>query len=134
MPKQIFRTLELTTLLVAFDHLEEYGPPAALPDPYAAPGECVYLKYVPDAHAAALAERLSHADVAFKIPGGVGKSRQVRKVFSKAAILHVLKFSFPTGEDFAPFVRDLSTVNYKYWKLLDANGEPIYRKPNKGKR
>ena len=30
MPKQIFRTLELTTLLVAFDHLEEYGPPAAL--------------------------------------------------------------------------------------------------------
>jgi len=127
VPKQIFKTLELTTLLVAFDHLEEYGPPAAVRNPYDAPDECVYLKYVPDEHAAALAERLPHADVAFKVPGAAGHSRQVRKVFSKAAILHILKFSFPTEPDFASHMRVLSTVGEEYWKVLDSDGEPIKR-------
>ena len=129
--KQIFKTLELTTLLVAFDHLEEYGPPAAIADPYTAPAECVYLKYVPDAHAAALAERLPHASVSFKVPDSKTR-REVRKVYNKAAILHILTFAFPTEPDFAPFMRQLSSIDPKYWKVLGANGEPIAR-PKKRK-
>ncbi len=132
MPKQIFKTLELTTLLVALDHLEEYGPPAALADLYAAPGEGVYLKYVPDAHAAALAGRLPHARVAFKVPGTRGRSREVRHVFNRAAVLHLLKFCFPDEPDFGPYLRTLSSVGEKYWKVLDADGEPIPR-PKRGK-
>jgi hypothetical protein len=131
MPKHVLKNLELTTLLVALDHLEEYGPSAALPDPYESPGGCVYLTYIAEPLAEALAARLPHADVAFRIPGGTGRSRQVRKVYNKAAILHLMRFSFPTGDDFAPFVRGLETVDRRYWRVLGADGEPI--QPPRGK-
>jgi hypothetical protein len=129
--KQVLKTLELTTLLVALDHLEEYGPSMAVPDPYEKPGECAYLTYIGDAHSAALAERLPHLNVAFKVPGAAGRSKQVRKVYSKAAILHLMRFSFPTGEDFVSFVRGLETVDRRYWRVLDAGGKPI--QPPRGK-
>lgn len=130
--KHVLKSLELTTLLVALDHLEEYGPSAALPDPYEKPGECVYLAYIGDAQLAALVARLPHADVLFRTPADGPQSKVVRKVFSKPAILHVLRFSFPTGEDFIAFVRDLGSVNQKRWSILDAEGKPI-RRVRKGK-
>ncbi|MBN9119695.1 MAG: hypothetical protein J0I06_11155 [Planctomycetes bacterium] len=132
MSKQVLRNLELTTLLVALDHLEEYGPSAALPDPYQTPGECVYLAYIGEALLAALAARLPYADVLFRTPADGPRSKVVRKVFCKSAILHVLRFSFPIGEEFVPFVRDLGTVNQKRWSVLDAEGKPV-RRARKGK-
>ena len=133
MPKHVLKSLELTTWLVALDHLEEHGPSAAVPDPYEVPGECVYLTYIGDAHAAALAERVPHADVLFYTPSVGQRRKVVRKVFNKAAILHLMRFSFPTGEDFAPFIRGLDRVDQKYWKVLDAEGKPIPRPQGKGK-
>lgn len=131
--KQVLKTLELTTLLVALDHLEEYGPGTAVADPYEKPAECVYLTYIGDEHAAALAERVPHRNVTFSVPGTRGHHRIVRKVFNKAAILHLMRFSFPTGDDFAPFVRGLDTVDRKYWTVLDADGKPIPRPKGKTK-
>jgi hypothetical protein len=133
MSKHVLRSLELTTLLVGLDHLEEYGPSAVVPDPYAVPAECVYITYIGEAQAEALAARLPHLNVAFRVPGGAGKSRQVRKVFNKAAILHLMKFAFPTGDEYAPFLRGLETVDRQYWKVLDAEGKPIPRPRGKSK-
>jgi hypothetical protein len=131
VPKHVLKSLEFTTWLVALDHLEEHGPNATVPDPYEVPGECAYLTYIGDEHAAALAGRVQHLNVAFKIPGATGRTRQVRKVYNRAAILHLMRFSFPTGEDFASFVRGLETVDRRYWRVLDAKGEPI--QPPRGK-
>jgi hypothetical protein len=130
MAKRVLKTLELTTLLVALDHLEEYGPSAAVPDPYEVPGECVYLAYLGDAHAAALAERLPYRNVKFSVPTTSGI---VRKVYRKAAILHLMRFSFPNSEEFVPFVRGLDTVDRKYWIVMGANGKPIPRPRGKTK-
>lgn len=127
VPKHVLKSLELTTLLVALDHLEEYGPGAALPDPYEKPGACVYLAYVGEKQLAALAERLPHADVLFSTPGAGERRKVARKVFNKAAIFHLMRFSFPTGDEFAPFVRGLDTVDRKYWTVTDAAGKPIPR-------
>jgi hypothetical protein len=124
VPKHALKSLELTTLLVALDHLEEYGPGAALPDPYEHPGECVYLAYTGEEQLAALAGRLPHADVLFSTPGAGEHRKVARKVFNKAAILHLMRFSFPTGDEFAPFVRGLDTVDRKYWTVMDAAGKP----------
>jgi hypothetical protein len=129
--KHVLKTLDLTTLLVALDHLEEYGPSMALSDPYSAPGECVYLTYIGEAQAAALTARLPYADVRFRLPGPAEHGKVVRKVFSKPAILHVIRFAFPTSQEFVPFVRELATVKQKYWRVLTATGEPI--RPPRGK-
>jgi hypothetical protein len=133
MPKHVLKSLELTTWLVGLDHLEEHGPSATVADPYEKPGECVYLTYTGDAHAEALAERVVHVNVTFRIPGATGRSKVVRKVYCKAAILHLMRFSFPKGEDFAPFVRGLDTVDRRYWNVLDAEGKPIPRPRGKTK-
>ena len=117
MAKQSLRTVDVTALLVALDHLEEKGPATAVPDPNTAPAECVYLKYVGAEQAEALASRLPHVHVLFRTPGGSGNNKEVRRVFSKAAILHVLRLVFPADQDFAPFVRDLASVNPKYWRV-----------------
>lgn len=134
MPKHVLKSLDLTTLLVALDHVEEHGPPTALPDPETSPGECVYLAYIGEAHAAALAARLPHADVLFRTPGAGARSKVVRKVYNKAAILHILRFCFPNGDEFQPFVRELSRVDRKYWRVLQPGEDPANlkrRKPRK---
>ena len=132
MPKHILKTLDLTTLLVALDHLEEYGPSSALPDLETIPGECAYLTYIGEEHITALADRLPHADVQFKTPGKAGKNKVVRKLFNKAALVHVLKFAYPTGPDFMPFVRPLGGVDKKYWRILLPSGD-LAPKRRKGK-
>jgi hypothetical protein len=116
--KRVLTTLDLTTLLVALDHVEEFGPFSTVPDPQSAPRECIYLKYIPDDRVAALAARLPHVDVLFRTPAGSGRNKVVRKVFSKAAILHVLRFAFPTRKRFTECFRDLGSVNQKYWRVL----------------
>jgi hypothetical protein len=118
MSERTLRGVDPTALAVALDHLEEHGPSAALPDPKTHASECVYLKYAGEALLRALAARLPHADVRFKTMGGQGRGMVVRKVFSKAAMLHLLRFLFPDDEDFAPYVRDLASVDRKYWKVL----------------
>jgi hypothetical protein len=125
VPKQILRTLELTTLLVALDHAEEHGPGLLVPDPLNAPAECVYLAYIGADQARALAERVPHANVLFKVPGGAGKSKIVRQVYSKPVIMHVLRFAYPNSQDFVPFVRELASVKQKYWRVLDVAGVPV---------
>jgi hypothetical protein len=127
----VLKTLDLTTWLVALDHLEEHGPSAAVPDPYEVPGECVYLGYLGDAHAAALAERLPYRNVKFHVPSRTGLV--IRKVYRKAAVLHLMRFSFPNSEDFVPFVRGLDTVDRKYWTVMGADGKPIPRPRGKTK-
>jgi hypothetical protein len=124
MPKQVLKTLDLTTLLVALDHVEEFGPAAVRPDPDAKPAECAYLTYIGDDQLAALAARLPHLDVRFKTPGAAGRSMVVRKVFSKPAVWHVLRFAFPDEREFAPFVRDLGSVDRKYWRVQPAKPDP----------
>lgn len=132
MAKQVLKSLDLTTLLVALDHHDEYGPPAATPDPYADPAACVYLTYAGEQQAAALAQRLPHVEVLFITPGVGDRRKIVRKVFGKPAIEYVLRFSFAKSKEFLPFVRDLGRIDRKYWKVLDASGEPIPRpKPDK---
>jgi hypothetical protein len=126
----VLKTLELTTLLVALDHLEEYGPGMAVADPYEKPGECVYLKYIGDAQLKALTDRLPHIRVRFSLPGrGRGNTTRnpVRVVFSKPAIIHVLQFSFPRSKAYVAFVRDLKSVDESYWKVVDAKGKPVKR-------
>ena len=120
MAKQTLRDLEVAALAVALDHLEEHGPPAVVPDPAAGPGEYVYLTYIGADQAAALAARLPHVDVLFRTPAGSGKNKVVRKVYDKAAIMHVLRQVFPADQDFTPFVRDLARVNRKYWRVQPA--------------
>jgi hypothetical protein len=132
--KQVLRTLELTTLLVALDHAEEHGPGLLVPDPLKAPVECVYLTYIGEEQAKALADRVPHANVLFRLPGGTGKV--VRKIYSKPVIRHVLGFAFPNGKEFAPFVRVLATVKPRYWRVLDVAGVPVQteqKKPRGGK-
>jgi hypothetical protein len=128
--KQVLRALDLTTLLVALDHLEEHGPPPAVPDPYAAPAECVYLAHVGADHLAALTARLPHATVLFRTPADGPKGKVVRPVFDKAALLYVLRFCFSKGNEFAPFVRDLRPINPRRWSVLDADGNTV-RRPKK---
>ena len=130
MPKHVLKSLELTTLLVALDHLEEYGPSAAVPDPYETPGACVYITYIGDAHAKALAARVPYRNVKFSVPTTAGV---VRRVYCKAAILHLMRFAFPKSEEFVPFVRGLDTVDRKYWTVMDAEGQPIPRPRGKSK-
>jgi hypothetical protein len=120
MPKHALKTLDLPTLLVALDHGEEFGPAAARPDPDANPSECAYLTYIGDAQLAALAARLPHVEVLFKTPGAAGRNQVVRKVFSKPAVWHVLRFVFRDEQEFAPFVRDLGSVDRKYWRVQPA--------------
>lgn len=127
MAKRVLKTLDLTTLLVALDHLEEHGPAGTVPDPYGRPAECVYLAYTGDAHLAALTARLPHVSVLFRTPANGPRSKVVRPVFDKSAVLYALRFSFPNEQDFIPFVRELATVDAKHWKVLDANGSPIPR-------
>lgn len=127
MAKQVLKTLDLTTLLVALDHLDDYGPNATAPDPESLPDECVYLTHIGETHVAALAQRLLHIDVFFPEAG------VVRKVFHKQAIFHVFQFAFPNGPDFTLFVRDLASLNKRYWRLLDAAGKPVRRKRTNGK-
>jgi hypothetical protein len=124
MPKHILKTLDLTTLLVALDHVEEFGPAATRPDPDADPGGCAYLAYIGDAQLAALAARLPHAEVLFRTPGAAGRNKVVRKVFSKPAVWHVLRFAYPDEQVFAPFVRDLASVDRKYWRVQTAAQDP----------
>jgi hypothetical protein len=130
--KHVLKTLELTTLLVALDHLEEYGPGMAVADPYEKPEECVYLKFVGDEQLKALTNRLPYVSVRFHSPGSAGERNPIRAVFSKAAILHVLQFSFPNSDEYLPFLRDLSSVDEQYWRVLDSAGKPI-RRPSKDK-
>jgi hypothetical protein len=127
--KRILTTLELTTLLVALDHLEEYGPDMSVPDAYEKPGECVYLKFIGEAHLKALTDRVPHLDVRFNLPGNSGERNPIRAVFSKAAILHVLQFCFPQSNEYRPFVRDLKSVDERYWRVLGSDGKPIKRPP-----
>ncbi|MBA4189087.1 MAG: hypothetical protein C0467_13900 [Planctomycetaceae bacterium] len=134
MAKRGLRTLDLTTLLVALDHVEEHGPGATQPDPKSAPGECVYLRYVGDPHASHFASRLPHVDVLFRVPGGAGQTKIIRKVYSKAAILHVLRFVLPTEEDYSPLFRDLATVKKIYWRVLAPSEDPMKAKRGKRKR
>jgi hypothetical protein len=124
VPKHILKSLDMTTLLVALDHLEEYGPSTAVPDLEASPGEAAYLTYIGEEQIAAIAARLPHADVRFKVPGRAGKTKVVRKLFNKAALIHVLKFAYPNGPDFLPFVRSLDTVDKQYWRVLPPNSDP----------
>lgn len=131
VPKHVLKTLDLTTLLVALDHLEEYGPSATVADPYVSPSECVYIVYIGETQAAALATRLPHLEVVFRLPGVAKQGRVVRKVFSKSAVTHVMQFAFPTSPGYAPFVRELASVKQKYWRVLNAAGAPI--QPPRGK-
>ena len=133
MPKHVLKTLDLTTLLVALDHREEYGASATVPDPYVSPSECVYVTYIGEAQAAALAERLPHIEVVFRLPGVAKRGRVVRKIFSKSAVTHVMQFAFPTSPDYAPFVRDLAAVKQKYWRVIDADGKPVQPPRDKSK-
>ncbi len=94
MAKQILKHLDLTTLAVALDHLEENGA-AACPDPLSAPGECVYLRYIGPDQLATLAARLPHVEVVFRTVAAPPRNKVVRKVFSKPAILHLLRFPVP---------------------------------------
>jgi hypothetical protein len=118
MPKQTLRNLGTDALAVALDHLEENGPSAALPDPNVSPGDCVYLKLARPDQIETLAARLPHANVRFKTMGSKGRHFAMRKVFSKAAILHILRLLFPTDQDFMPYLRDLGSVDHKYWKVM----------------
>lgn len=123
MPKHSLKSLDLTTLLVALDHVEEHGPGGVTPDLENHPEECVYLKYVGDEQAEAFADRLPHLNVLFRTLGGAGRSKVIRKVFHKPSILHVLRFTFETDDDFLPFVRDLGSVHRKYWRPLKPDEE-----------
>jgi hypothetical protein len=127
MPKHSLKALDLTTLLVALDHVEEFGPAAVLPDPATNPANCVYLTYIGDSQLETLAARLPHVYVQFKTPGAAGRNKVVRKVFSKPAIWHVLRFAFPDEREFASFVRDLESVDRKYWRLLTDGQVPAKR-------
>jgi hypothetical protein len=126
--KQVLKTLELTTLLVALDHLEEYGPGMAVPDPYEKPEECVYLKFIGEEHLKALINRLPYVRVKFNLPGS---GSVIRHVFSRAAVMHLMEFSFPNTDAYRPFVRDLKSVDEKYWRVVDAEGNSVKR-PKKG--
>lgn len=123
MPKQTLKVLDLTTLLVALDHVEEYGPAAVCPDPNTNPTECVYLTYIGSAQLAALTARLPHVEVLFKTPGGAGRNKILRNVFSKPTILHVLRFAFSDERAFIPFVRDLESIDRKYWRVQPGEQE-----------
>lgn len=134
MAKQVLKSLDLTTLLVALDHLEEHGPPVAAPEPYANAAGCVYLAYIGEAHLAALTGRLPHASVLFRTMASGPKSKVVRPVFDKTAILYLMRFCFPTSNAFAQFVRDLGPINPQRWSVLDADGKPVPRpRPAKAK-
>lgn len=122
--KQVLKTLELTTLLVALDHLEEYGPSAVVADPYEKPAECVYLAYIGEAQLAALTARIPHVKVRFYMPTGPSI---IRDVFNKAAIMHLMQFSFPRSKAYLPFVRALKSVPERYWRLVDADEKTIPR-------
>ena len=125
--KQVLKTLDLTALLVALDHLEEYGPNVTVPLPYARPAECVYLAYIHNAHLAALAARLPHVMVLFRTPADGPRNKVVRPVFDKTAVLYVLQFCFPGSTEFAAFVRDLGPISPRRWAALDAEGKSIPR-------
>jgi hypothetical protein len=125
--KQVLKALDLTTLLVALDHFEEHGPPAAGPEPYARPAECVYLAYIGEPHLEALTARLPHATVLFRTPADGPRGKVVRPVFDKAAALYVLRFCFPGDDGFLAFVRDLAPINPRRWAVLDAAGKPVPR-------
>ena len=127
MAKHVLKTLDLTTLLVALDHFEEYGPGAAAPDPYARPAECVYLAYIGGAHLAAMTARLPHVSVLFRTPADGPRGKVVRPVFDKIAALYVLQFCFPNSDEFTAFVRDLGPINPRRWSVLDAGGKSVPR-------
>lgn len=131
--KQVLRNWELTTLLVALDHLEEYGPSAAIADPYESPAECAYLTYIGDAQLAALVARLPYRHVRFLTPSAGAAGKVVRTVFNKQALFHVIRFSFPKNTKALVFVRGLESVDRKYWTVLDAAGNPIKRPRDKTK-
>jgi len=120
MPKHVLKTLDQTALLIALDHAEEFGLDAVRSDPDANPDACVYLAYIGDEQLHALAARLPHVEVLFRMPGSAGRNRVFRKVFSGPAVWHVLRFAFPDEGQFAPFVRDLGSVDRKYWRVLPA--------------
>lgn len=126
--KQVLKSLELTTLLVALDHLEEYGPSMAIADPYEKPAECVYLKFIGDAQLKALTDRIPYRNVRFNTFSG----KVVRQVFNKAAIVHLMEFSFPQSKAYKAFIHDLKSINETYWHVLDAEGKTIKR-PRKEK-
>ena len=129
MPKRILRDIEMATLLVALDHLEEHGPGLAAPDPGADPAGSAYLTYIGEEHASAIAARVAFAEVRFRVPGEAGKSVIVRKVYRKDALVHLLRFCFPNGPDFMPFVRSLDRIDHKYWRVLSIAGVPVPPKP-----
>lgn len=118
MPSHVLKTLDLTTLRVALDHLEEFGPAATWPDPEADPAGCVYLAYVGEEQLAVLAARLPHVEVLFRTPADPPRNKVVRKVFARPAVLHVLRFALPDEREFDPFVRDLAGVNRRHWRVL----------------
>jgi hypothetical protein len=124
MPKHTLRNLDLTTLSIALDHVEEHGPATATPDPDTIPTECVYLKFIGDAPLNLLAARLPYRNILLHTLAGAGQNKVIKKVFSKPAILHVLRFIFPSDDDFTPFVRDLGSVPRKYWRSLDTDEDP----------
>lgn len=132
MAKQVLKALDLTTLLVALDHLEEHGPPVAAPEPYTNAAECVYLAYIGEAHLAALTGRLPHVSVLFRTPADGPKGKVIRPVFDKTAITYLMRFCFPKSNAFAKFVRDLGPINPRRWSALDADGNTVPRpKPSR---
>jgi hypothetical protein len=119
MAKRVLKNLDLTTLLVALDHLEEFGPAAEVPNPRTNPDDCVFLKYIGPAQLDALASRLPHVEVML-----YPRTHKIyRKVFSRPAIWHVLRFVFGDEKVFAPSVcslKEFSQVGewWRTWKLV----------------
>ncbi len=118
MAKQVLRSVDPEALAVALDSAEEHGLLLTAPDPDKAPEQCVYLRYAPLAQLELLASRLPYAKVQFGTMGGAVKYKIVRPVFHRAVIQHVLRFVFPSDQDFEPMLRALSTVDKKYWKVV----------------
>src|SRR5262245_12589947 len=111
MAKQVLRSVDPDALAVALDSAEEHGLVRTAPDPDKAPENCVYLKFAGPEQLEVLASRLPHVKVQFRTMGGAGRSKVVREVFHKTVILHVLRFVFPSDQDFEPMLRALSTVD-----------------------
>jgi hypothetical protein len=118
MAKRVLRSVDPDALAIALDDAEERGLGLIVPEPEKAPEDCVYLEFAGPAQLELLASRLPTVEVQLRTMGGAGRSKVVRKVFHKAAVLHVLRFVFASDDDFEPMMRALDTVDRKDWKVV----------------
>jgi hypothetical protein len=111
--------IDVVDLAVALDSAEDAGlTDLPAPDPDGHPENCVYLRRANKEVAALFANRLPHTSVQFHTMGGAGRSKVVRLVYHKAAILHVFHFLQLPAILLARYTRALNTVDRKYWKVV----------------